>query len=126
MIIKQEVCCAALTDIQERRQGDLTLAGWTHLGVSARVQSGNFVWGGNSHRVHSKQGVTPGRMTLAWPLRPSVPPSTMGLMVDRSGWPSSSYSVQRDTTLMSSHGHINHIYMCLHRTWELKWYGVLC
>lgn len=32
----------------------------SHLGVSARVQSGNLVWGGNSQRVHSKQGVTPG------------------------------------------------------------------
>ena len=61
------------------------------LGVSARVQSGNLVWGGKSQRVHSKQGVYPGRMTLAWPLKPSVPPSTKGLMVLISKVPSCSY-----------------------------------
>lgn len=41
-----------------------------HLGVSASVHKGNLVWGGNSHNVHSKHGVTPGRMTRAWPCRP--------------------------------------------------------
>jgi hypothetical protein len=35
-----------------------------HLGVSASVHSGNLVCGGNSQRVHSKQGVMPGRITL--------------------------------------------------------------
>lgn len=63
-----------------------------HLGVSASVHRGNFVCGGNSHSVHSKHGVTPGRMTRAWPLKPSVPPSTRGLIVDISGSPSSSNS----------------------------------
>jgi len=67
----------------------------THLGVSASVHRGNLVWGGNSHNVHSKQGVKPGRMTRAWPLKPSVPPSTMGLMVSSLGLPSSSNSARR-------------------------------
>jgi hypothetical protein len=39
--------------------------------------------------VHWKHGVIPGRMTRAWPLKPSVPPSTTGLMVLGSGLPSS-------------------------------------
>ena len=69
-----------------------------HLGVSARVQSGNLVCGGNSHSVQSKQGVMPGRMTRAWPLKPSVPPSITGLIVELSGFPSSSYSVAGVTT----------------------------
>ena len=43
---------------------------------------GKILLGGKSHIVHSKQGVTPGKMTLAWPLNPSVPPSTIGLIVD--------------------------------------------
>lgn len=64
-----------------------------HRGVSASVHSGNLVCGGNSHSVHSKHGVTPGRMTRAWPLKPSVPPSTIGLMVSILGDPSSSNSV---------------------------------
>lgn len=59
-----------------------------HLGVSASVQRGNFTCGGKSHRVHSKQGVKPGMITRACPLKPSVPPSTNGLMVERSGLPS--------------------------------------
>ena len=62
------------------------------LGVSASVQSGNLVCGGNSQSVQSKQGVTPGRITRAWPLKPSVPPSTTGFTVARSGLPSASYS----------------------------------
>ena len=37
--------------------------GDAHRGVSASVQSGNLVWGGKSHSVHSKQGVWPGRIT---------------------------------------------------------------
>lgn len=36
-----------------------------HLGVSARVQRGNLVCGGNSQSVQSKQGVSPGMMTRA-------------------------------------------------------------
>lgn len=62
------------------------------LGVSARVHRGKVTCGGNSHNVQWKQGVTPGIMTLACPLKPSVPPSTMGLIVAKSGEPSSSYS----------------------------------
>lgn len=38
-----------------------------HRGVSASVHSGNLVWGGKSHSVHSKQGVTPGISTLCQP-----------------------------------------------------------
>lgn len=63
-----------------------------YLGVSANVHKGNLVCGGNSHSVHSKHGVTPGSMTRAWPLNPSVPPSIKGLIVDISGLPSSSNS----------------------------------
>ena len=62
------------------------------LGVSARVHKGNFTWGGKSQMVHSKHGVTPGMITLAWPLKPSVPPSTIGLIVSSSGLSSESYS----------------------------------
>lgn len=61
-----------------------------HLGVSASVHSGNLTCGGKSHRVHSKHGVKPGMMTRACPLKPSVPPSTNGLIVARSGLPSES------------------------------------
>ena len=63
-----------------------------YLGVSARVQRGNLVCGGNSQSVQSKQGVSPGMITRACPLRPSVPPSTMTLKLEGSGLPLSSYS----------------------------------
>lgn len=43
--------------------------------------------------VHSKHGVTPGFITLACPLKPSVPPSTMGFIVSSLGLSSESYSV---------------------------------
>ena len=62
------------------------------LGVSAKVHKGNFTWGGKSQMVHSKHGVTPGKITLAWPLKPSVPPSTIGLIVSSSGLSSESNS----------------------------------
>lgn len=68
-----------------------------YLGVSAIVQRGNFTWGGNSHKVHSKQGVIPGKITLEFPLKPSVPPSIMGFIVVGSTFPSSSYSIQKVT-----------------------------
>lgn len=42
--------------------------------------------------VHSKHGVVPGMITLAWPLKPSVPPSTIGLTVSSCGLSSESYS----------------------------------
>lgn len=42
--------------------------------------------------LHSKQGVVPGNITLAWPLKPSVPPSTIGLTVSARGLSSRSYS----------------------------------
>ena len=42
--------------------------------------------------VHSKHGVTPGKITLACPLKPSVPPSTIGLIVSSNGLSSESYS----------------------------------
>lgn len=63
------------------------------LGVSARVHKGNFTWGGNSQIVHSKHGVTPGKITLAWPLKPSVPPSTIGFIVSSCGLSSELYSI---------------------------------
>ena len=75
------------------------------------MQSGNLVCGGNSQSVHSKQGVTPGRITRACPLRPSVPPSTMGLMVDMSGFPSSSYSASQ---LHKNDCGLRHIFRCWH------------
>ena len=58
-------------------------------GVSASVHSGYVVCGGNSHSVHSKQGVMPGTMTRTWPRNPSVPPSIRGVMVEGSGVPPS-------------------------------------
>ena len=66
------------------------------LGVSARVHKGYFTCGGKSHMVHSKQGVNPGRITLAWPLKPSVPPSTMGLILASNALSSASYSRLRE------------------------------
>ena len=44
--------------------------------------------------MHSKQAVRPGKMTLALPFRPSVPPSMIGLIVAKSTSPSASYSAQ--------------------------------
>jgi hypothetical protein len=67
-------------------------------GVSASVQSGYVVCGGNSHSVHSKQGVIPGTMTRTWPRKPSVPPSMSGVMVDGSGAPSSSNASREHAT----------------------------
>jgi len=66
--------------------------GGADRGVSARVHSGNLVCGGNSQSVHSKQGVKPGMMTLACPLKPSVPPSIIGFTVIWSASPSASNS----------------------------------
>jgi len=63
------------------------------LGVSASVHNGNFTCGGKSQMLHSKHGVVPGIITLAWPLKPSVPPSTIGLMVSGTGLSSGSYSI---------------------------------
>lgn len=62
------------------------------LGVSANVHNGNLTCGGNSQMVHSKHGVIPGIIILAWPLNPSVPPSTIGLTVSSRGLSSESYS----------------------------------
>ena len=77
---KTYACVVALNNLEETAD----------LGVSASVQSGNLTCGGKSHRVHSKHGVKPGIMTRACPLKPSVPPSTNGLIVARSGLPSES------------------------------------
>ena len=60
------------------------------LGVSLIVHIGNPVGGGKEPRLHSKHPVLKGRMTLAWPLNPSVPPSIIALCVEGSGLPSSS------------------------------------
>lgn len=38
-------------------------------------------------RLHSKQLVMVGKITLAWPLNPSVPPSSKGTIVDSSTSP---------------------------------------
>lgn len=43
------------------------------------VQSGKVFCGGYKSKVHSIQALMPGRMTLALPLNPSVPPSTRGI-----------------------------------------------
>jgi len=45
--------------------------------------------GGYSSSVHSIQAVIPGRITLAFPLKPSVPPSIKGTMELGSNTPSS-------------------------------------
>eukprot|EP00282_Hemiselmis_andersenii_P036013 CAMPEP_0169437234 /NCGR_PEP_ID=MMETSP1042-20121227/6023_1 /TAXON_ID=464988 /ORGANISM="Hemiselmis andersenii, Strain CCMP1180" /LENGTH=149 /DNA_ID=CAMNT_0009548001 /DNA_START=374 /DNA_END=819 /DNA_ORIENTATION=- len=50
-------------------------------GTSARVHMGKLTCGGKRGRMHSKQGVVPGDMTLTCPLTPSVPPSTTGMLV---------------------------------------------
>jgi hypothetical protein len=50
-------------------------------GVSASVHSGNVTCGGKSQSVQSKHGDWPGKMTLACPLKPSVPPSIKGFIV---------------------------------------------
>lgn len=50
-----------------------------YLGVLAIVHSGNVICGGYKSKVHSMQALMPGRMTLALPLKPSVPPSTKGI-----------------------------------------------
>ena len=55
--------------------------------------------------VHSKHGVDPGIITLACPLKPSVPPSTIGLTVSSIGLSSESYSnhqVNNDVQFMRS------------------------
>lgn len=74
-----------------------------YLGVSAKVQRGNLVCGGNSQSVQSKQGVSPGIITRACPFRPSVPPSTMTLKLEGSGLPSSSYSAAAQISLHLLH-----------------------
>ena len=52
---------------------------------------GYVVCGGKSHMLHFDRGVTPGKMTLAWPFQPSVHSvQSMGLIVDWSGVPSAS------------------------------------
>ncbi|CAI5938027.1 unnamed protein product [Closterium sp. NIES-65] len=61
-------------------------------GVSASVQRGDLVWGGKSQSVQWKHGVTPGMITLACPLKPSVPPSTIGRIEVKSNLPSGKYS----------------------------------
>ena len=67
-------------------------------GVSASVHSGNLVCGGKSQSVQWKHGVMPGSSTRECPLKPSVPPSTMGLMVEGSTLPSASYSAKPQAT----------------------------
>lgn len=43
------------------------------LGVLAIVHSGYVICGGYKSKVQSIQALTPGKITLAWPLNPSVP-----------------------------------------------------
>jgi len=85
--------CCKISVAQDQEQGNaLQYCKSPCLGVSASVHSGNLVCGGNSQSVQSKQGVSPGMIMRACPLRPSVPPSTMTLKLAGSGAPSSSYS----------------------------------
>mmetsp|Transcript_17955 Transcript_17955/g.36472 ORF Transcript_17955/g.36472 Transcript_17955/m.36472 type:complete len:214 (-) Transcript_17955:516-1157(-) len=71
------------------------------LGVSAMVHMGKVFWGGKASREHSKQDVILGMMTRAWPRKPSVPPSMMGMIVSGSGSPSSS-TATRETIMALS------------------------
>ena len=92
-----------------------------NLGVSAIVHIGNVCCGGNESIEHSKHDVIVGIMTLDWPLRPSVPPSIKGIMVDGSGSPSVSYSTRptskelshRRASILSIHSVICITYECI-------------
>ena len=72
------------------------------LGVSAMVQSGNVVCGGNESMVHSKQLVIRGSMNRACPENASVPPSIMGIILVGSISPSSS-NVTKPTMVAFNH-----------------------
>lgn len=53
----------------------------SNLGVLAIVHKGNVFCGGYKSRVHSMHALIPGKITLALPLNPSVPPSTNGIIL---------------------------------------------
>lgn len=80
------------------------------LGVSLMVHIGYPVWGGRDPRLHSKQPVLYGMITLAYPLNPSVPPSMNAFWVLGSKFPSASNStklctiefIQRLASILSS------------------------
>lgn len=55
------------------------------LGVSLIVHIGYPVAGGKEPKLHSKHPVLNGIITLAYPLKPSVPPSIKGLCVSGRG-----------------------------------------
>ena len=44
--------------------------------------------------VHSTQGVTDGKITREFPLKPSVPPSIKGMILSGLGLPSGLYSTK--------------------------------
>jgi len=71
-------------------------------GVCAMVHMGKVTRGGNRSSVHSKHALMRGMITRAWPLKPSVPPSMMGMMVRGSISPSSVYSTS-STTVLAPH-----------------------
>jgi len=58
------------------------------------VQSGTAAVGANASSEHSKQEVILGKMRRDWPEKPSVPPSTSGMIVSGLGSPSSSNSTR--------------------------------
>ena len=64
------------------------------------VHMGNVTRGGKRSSVHSKHAVSRGRITRAWPLKPSVPPSMMGITVVMSTSPCSSYSTSSATVAL--------------------------
>lgn len=72
-------------------------------GVSAMVHSGNSRCGGKASSEHSKQLVRRGRITRAWPLNPSVPPSMNGMIVVQSSLPESPSGSTRLTSIELSH-----------------------
>lgn len=61
-----------------------------YRGVFAMVHNGYVICGGYNSNVHSMHAVTPGKITRALPLKPSVPPSMIGINDDWSRLPSSS------------------------------------
>lgn len=72
-------------------------------GVLASVHSGYVLGVSNMERVHSKHADRRGRITRAWPMRPSEPPSIHGMRPDRSTSPVSASTSTSDTSVALSH-----------------------
>ncbi len=62
---------------------------------------GKFFCGGKVSMAHSKQAERRGRMTLAWPRQPSVPPSIIGIIVSTTGCSFSSSSTRLISVVFS-------------------------